>query len=230
MKLNPLRFLAGPLSNHRNTRVFFEVFVLSCLAVLAVKPSFAGEETNSIEAGAFRVDSLPFLEVGNLLSEHAHAYHTEGDLQRVNGNWWYDGEFNNILFKTPATADDGVSFTNSSTFTVAISPDNQGVRLRRRCDKANNRQEARVFIDGQLVTERPWYSVDYEKTYRNIRWLDSDFEVPPRYTKGKSKIKVRIEFVSSETGRWDEYHYWVYSNSSPKRKFTAGFRQSRDVR
>jgi hypothetical protein len=153
------------------------------------------------------------LDIGDSQSEQAHAYQAAGDVQRNNGKWWYDGEFNNILFKTPPITDDGVSFTNRSTFTVAISPDNQGVRLRRRCDKENNRQEARVFIDGQLVTERPWYSVDYEKTYRGIRWLDSDFEVPARYTRGKSKINVRIEFVSSETGRWDEYHYWVYSHS-----------------
>lgn len=151
------------------------------------------------------------LDAGDVQSAAAHGYHTDGDARHVHGEWWYDGEFNNVLFKTPATADDGMSFTNSSTFTVAISPDNQGVRLRRRSDKANNRQEARVFIDGQLVTERPWYTVDYEKAFRNIRWFDSDFDVPARYTKGKSKITVRIEFVSSESGRWDEYHYWVYS-------------------
>ena len=151
------------------------------------------------------------MDVGNTESAEAHDYHAQGDVEPVKGDWWYDGEFNNILFKTPATADSGVSFTNNSTFIVAISPDNNGVRLRRRCDKANNRQEARVYIDGRLVTERPWYSVDYEKTYQGIRWFDSDFEIPARYTKGKSKITVRVEFVNSQTGRWDEYHYWVYS-------------------
>lgn len=150
------------------------------------------------------------LDVGNLRSATAHDYHAEGDVRQIHGDWWYDGEFNNVLFKTPAIVDDGVSFTNSSTFTVAISPDNQGVRLRRRSDKANNRQEARVFIDGQLVTERPWYSVDYEKTFKNIRWFDSDFDVPAKYATGKRKMTVRIEFVSSETGRWDEYRYWVF--------------------
>jgi hypothetical protein len=166
------------------------------------------------------------MDVGSLQSEQAHAYRAEGDVQRTNGAWWYDGEFNNILFKTPAIADDGVSFTNHSTFTVAISPDNQGVRLRRRCDKENNRQEARVFIDGRLVSERPWYNVDYEKTYRGIRWFDSDFEVPQKYTKGKSKIIIRIEFVGSESGRWDEYHYWIYSYSRPTERTAMGKRSS----
>jgi hypothetical protein len=153
------------------------------------------------------------LDVGSLPSETAHHYHPEGDVQRTSGAWWYDGEYNNILLKAPAIVDDGVSFTNSCTFSVALSPDNQGVRLRRRCDKANNRQEARVYIDGQLVTERPWYNVDFDKAYRSIRWFDSDFEVPARYTGGKRKISVRIEFVGSATGRWDEYRYWVFSYS-----------------
>jgi Protein of unknown function (DUF2961)/Bacterial alpha-L-rhamnosidase 6 hairpin glycosidase domain len=158
------------------------------------------------------------LDVGNLKSEAAHDYRAKGDVKRVKGDWWYDGEYNNVLFKTPAIADDGVSFTNYSAFVVAIPPENQGVLLRRRTDKANNRQEAWVFIDGQRVTEHPWYSVDYEKTYRGIRWYDSDFEVPAKYTKGKSKINVRIEFVNSETGRWDEYRYWIcgYSNADEK--------------
>lgn len=158
-----------------------------------------------------RLSQTDEVDVGDGSSEAAHDYRAEGQVQRTNGAYWYDGEYNNVLFKTPATVDDGVSFTGDSTFTVAVSPDNQGIRLRRRSDKANNRQEARVFIDGQLVTERPWYTVDYEKTYRNIRWVDSDFEVPKKYTQGKSRVTVRIEFVSSATGRWDEYHYWVYS-------------------
>jgi hypothetical protein len=151
------------------------------------------------------------IDVGNAVSEKAHRYRAEGDVRRTKGAYWYDGEFNDVLFKTPAIVDDGISFTRGSKFTVAISPDNRGVRLRRRCDKANNRQQARVFVDGQMVAERPWYSVDYEKTYRDIRWFDSDFEVPEKHTRGKSKITVRIEFVSSSTGRWDEYRYWIFT-------------------
>ena len=94
------------------------------------------------------------MDIGNAKSQKDHNYNAAGDVERVKGDRWYDGEFNNVLFKTPPTADEGVSFTNSSTFSVSISPNNQGVRLRRRCDKANNRQEARVYVDGRLVTER----------------------------------------------------------------------------
>jgi hypothetical protein len=118
---------------------------------------------------------------------------------------------NNVLFPTPAIADDGVSTDKGSEFTVKIDRQNNGVRLRRRTDKENNQQLARVYIDGVLVRERPWYSVDFERTFRNIRWLDTDFEVPAAYTRGKGKIRVRIELQTSKTGCWDESHYWVYS-------------------
>src|SRR6202044_3345401 len=57
------------------------------------------------------------MDVGDSNSATAHDYHAEGDVRHVNGNWWYDGEYNDVLFKTPPIADDGVSFTNGSTFT-----------------------------------------------------------------------------------------------------------------
>jgi len=148
---------------------------------------------------------------GSQLSEKNHSYKVFGSREDRKGSWWYDGEFNNVLFKTPAITDDGVSTDKGSQFTLKIDRGNHGVKLRRRTDKANNRQLATVYVDGIKVTERPWYSVDFEHTFRDIRWFDSDFEIPARYMKGKSKIKVRIEPISSKTGRWDEFHYWVFS-------------------
>jgi hypothetical protein len=151
------------------------------------------------------------LKVGSAASEQEHGYQVFGDRRNVKGNWWYDGEFNNVLFPTPATADGGVSTTKGSEFKVRIDPKNNGIRLRRRTDKEDNRQLANVYVDGVLVSERPWYNVDYEHTFRSIRWLDTDFEIPARYTKGKKEIRIRIEPLSSKTGRWDEFHYWVFS-------------------
>jgi hypothetical protein len=54
------------------------------------------------------------------------------------------------------------------------------------------------------------------RTYRGIRWLDSDFELPKRYPEGKSQIPVRTEFVSSPAVRWDEFYYRAY-NDLPNR-------------
>ncbi len=151
------------------------------------------------------------LDVGNASSEKGHSYRVRGAREDRQGQWWYDGEENNVLVPAPAIIDDGISTDQGSEFKVRISPDNRGVRLRRRTDKENNRQLARVYIDGGLVEERPWYSVDFERTFRDIRWLDTDFEAPAKYTAGKSELTVRIEPVSSETGRWDEFRYWVFS-------------------
>ncbi len=151
------------------------------------------------------------LDVGDSASEAKHNYQVIGARKDKTGSFWYDGEFNNVLLKAPAIVDSGVSFDGSSTFTASIDPANRGVRLRRRTDKENNRQMGRVYVDGVLVKTRPWYSVDYEKTYRGIRWQDTDFEIPAAYTKSKSSITVKIEFVSSKNNAWDEYYYWVYS-------------------
>lgn len=151
------------------------------------------------------------LDVGNRASESSHAYQVVGTRQDKKGKFWYDGEFNNVLFKTPPIEDDGVAFNGYSQFTVKVDPANRGVRIRRRTDKDNNRQRANVYVDGVLVSERPWYTVDYEKTYRDIRWLDADFEIPARYTAGKAAINLKIEYVSGKNLEWDEYYYWVYS-------------------
>ena len=145
------------------------------------------------------------LDVGNADAEAAHRYAATGSVAQTKGNWWYDGEFNDVLFKTPPIADDGQSFCGDCEFTVKIDPANDGVRLRRRTDKENNRQRARVFVDGVLVTERPWYTVDFEKTYRDIRWADTDFEIPAKYTAGKRSLRIRLEHVSSENGRIDAF-------------------------
>jgi len=148
---------------------------------------------------------------GNLSSEKLHHYRVFGKRIDRKGAWWYDGEQNNVLFKVPAIADDGVSTDKGTEFRVSIDPRNNGVKLRRRTDKENNRQLAEVFVDGVKVTERPWYNVDFERTFRSIRWFDTDFEIPARYTKGKNSITVRVVPISSKTGLWDEFHYWAFS-------------------
>ncbi|HTQ12092.1 MAG TPA: DUF2961 domain-containing protein, partial [Fimbriimonadaceae bacterium] len=149
-------------------------------------------------------------DVGNAASEKAHRYRVDGHRENVKGDWWYDGEENDVLYKLPPIADNGVSTDKGSEFTLRLDPANHGVSLRRRTDKENNQQLARVYVDGEPVTERPWYSVDFERTFRDIRWFDSDFEIPERYTRGKRSIRVRIQLMSSKTGHWDEYRYWAF--------------------
>ena len=151
------------------------------------------------------------LDFGNPSSESAHKLSAAGPTRKSLGTWWYDGEFNNVLFSTPAITDDSLSISGHCEFTVTIDKRNEGVRLRLRTDKENNRQLARVFVDGELVTERPWYTVDFEKTYRDIRWADSDFNIPAKYTQGKKMIRLRLEHAGSESGYLDAFRLWVFS-------------------
>lgn len=151
------------------------------------------------------------LDVGKRDAETAHAYRVAGARKDVSGKFWYDGELNNVLFPTPAIEDDGVSFAGSSKFKVKIDPENRGVRVRRRLDKNINQQKANVYVDGKLVTERPWYTVDHYRTFRDIRWVDSDFEIPAKYTAGKSEITLTIENLGGSEREWNEFHYWIFS-------------------
>ena len=91
-----------------------------------------------------------------------------------------------------------------------ISSQNEGVRLRRLSDQNDVRQAARVFVDGEEVTERLWYVAD-SNPYK--RWLEDDFEIPARYTKGKKSLNIRIVPVSmSKEGKntWNEAEYQVF--------------------
>ena len=47
------------------------------------------------------------------------------------------------------------------------------------------------------------------------RHLDAQTPAGDRYTRSKSRIQVRIEFVSSENGSWDDYHDWRPNDKKP---------------
>lgn len=67
-----------------------------------------------------------------------------------------------------------------------------------------------VFVDGEEVTERLWYVAD-SNPYK--RWLEDDFEIPAKYTKGKKSLNIRIVPVSmSKEGKntWNEAEYQVF--------------------
>jgi len=92
------------------------------------------------------------------------------------------------------------------SFTVAIDPENRGVRLRRRLDQGSPRQTAEVWLDGEHVGT--WYHADHNET---LRWFDSDFDVHPRYTTGKNALAVRL-VVRRDGGRgaFTDFEYRVF--------------------
>ena len=134
------------------------------------------------------------LDVGDADSERTHGYQSDGTAvtltSRYEGCTFEDKQISGGFVPGEVT-DAGRAVKTASEFTVAIRPDNEGVRLRRRSDQTFGRQRARVFVDGEPVAERTWYRADRNPT---LRWLEDEFEIPARYTKGKDKIRVKLVF------------------------------------
>jgi hypothetical protein len=99
--------------------------------------------------------------------------------------------------------DDGRAHLGYSEFTVAIAPTATAVTLVRRLDYGIGNQKATVSVDGQQVGT--WFDQGVDWQYR---WRDSEFGIPAWATAGKSQIRVRTTFVSSDYD-WNEFTYWV---------------------
>lgn len=152
------------------------------------------------EVGMTLTDTL---DVGNVESESRHEYKVEGEQAAPAVTSVYEG------FNLEGIIDAGRAFTGSSSFTLAVDPANDGVRLRRRSDQAQGRQRARVFVDGKEVTERTWYWADRNP---HKRWLDDEFHIPRSYTRGKSRLSIEIKPLPSDgKTNWNEYYYWAFS-------------------
>ena len=144
-----------------------------------------------------------FVDIGDMNSEKKHNYVAKGSVTDSLTSF-YEGEFDQI----PIT-DKGRKLSSGSTFKVDISPYNHGIIVRKRSDQGSGRQRARIFVDGKHITERDWYFAD-RNPYK--RWLDDEFSIPEKYTKGKSKIELRVEPVLIDAiSNWNEYFYWIYN-------------------
>lgn len=135
------------------------------------------------------------LDVANEDSEREHGY-------EINRQAWNGTRSFTYPPSDEAFTDEGREHKGYSRFDVAIDPGNQGVVLRRRFDYGTEDQRATVSVDGKRVG-------DWENPGSNgkERWKDSEFYIPPTYTKGKDSITVEIDSKKS----WTEYTYWIYS-------------------
>jgi hypothetical protein len=103
--------------------------------------------------------------------------------------------------------DDGHAFgaNGYDEFTVAINPDNQGVRLTRRFDPGVGNQRAGVSVDGTAVAE--WKP---EPALSGGQWADESVDLPASATAGKSTITIRDTFESSDND-FNGFTYWIDS-------------------
>ncbi|WP_245574008.1 glycoside hydrolase family 172 protein [Amycolatopsis nigrescens] len=106
----------------------------------------------------------------------------------------------------PAIYDDGRAFKpGSSSFSMAIDPANDGVRLTRRYDPKIAEQHSIVLVDGQQVGEWRTGAATPPDT-----WGDLTMDIPKSLTGGKSRIGITNRFVSSSFDI-NEFRYDVHS-------------------
>jgi hypothetical protein len=143
-----------------------------------------------------------FVDIGNPTSEKMHNYST--DRSSLTG----------IITASPeGDYFEGVEDENGRRhtggqirFNVAIDPQNAGVRLRRRLDQAGLPQAAEVYVDGV-------YAGCWRHGYQNghLRWFDSDFDLHPKHTRGKTTLALTLKVDSGpDTGPFLDFHYRVF--------------------
>lgn len=109
------------------------------------------------------------------------------------------------LVRSPRVVDDGRAFKGGSSFTVAVAPGNEGVRLTKRFDPMIGNQRSRLLIDGKPAGE--WSSGAAQPAGR---WADQTLEIPAELTRGKSKLAVSNVFDKSDLDV-NEFRYDVQS-------------------
>jgi len=112
--------------------------------------------------------------------------------------------------------DDGRAYNKYISFNANIGSDNKGIRIRNRiCRTDNGIQVANVFVNGKKLP-LPWYILTYseQKAKRNRSfdgWFESEYEIPAKYTAGKDKVNIKLEYVRSIKNELNSYFLKVYS-------------------
>ena len=143
-----------------------------------------------------------FLDVGSLNSEKAHSYQASQPSSVIRLEAQPEGEHFETTHKESGRYHSG----GTISFQVAVDRENKGVRLRRRLDQANIGQKADVFINGQYAGT--WYH-GYHNPH--LRWYDSDFDIHPEFTQGKTQVNVRLSLSQDKSDdAFTDFSYTVF--------------------
>lgn len=143
-----------------------------------------------------------FVQVGLPASKEAHVYRASDDGSAKILSAFPEGE----NFEVSSEAAGRYHTGGEIRFKVAVDSANDGVKLRRLIDQKNARQRALVYIDGEFTG--CWYN-GYANEY--LRWFETDFEIHPRFTRGKKSLDVKLE-VKTDGGEdpFSDFTYKVY--------------------
>ncbi len=142
-----------------------------------------------------------FIDVGSATSERMHRYSSaDSELTGiVNGR--PEGDY----FDTSEDRDGRRHRQGEITFEIAVDPQNNGVRIRRRLDQAGLPQTADVYVDG--VCAGTWRHA-CQNEY--LRWFDSDFDLPAKLTRGKGLLTLKLVVVDGpDAGAFTDFNYHV---------------------
>jgi hypothetical protein len=159
------------------------------------------------------------LHVGDPADEASHAYLSPdaAPVETLTSRYEWGVDHVGSTETYPATTDTGRHTTGTSSFTIALTPGNYGVLLRRKLDYAYPDQRAVVSVaddrDGAAyVVAGTWYlaggsTVVYANASTETgtdpgtvetsphRWRDDEFIVPRQLTEGRASVRVRVEFA-----------------------------------
>jgi len=188
------------------------------------------------------------LQIGDERSEADHHYTspTASKPYELTSRYEWGVDHLKDLEVYPATTDHGRTMTGTSEFTLALDPQNVGVMLRRKLDYQYPNQKARVSVVDEgsngWKDAGVWYTAGSNTCVHsnprqelgatqhivqtsNRRFREDEFLIGPALTKGRSKIRVRVEFVPvdiplfpgapSQEKAWSEMRYMAYSYVIP---------------
>jgi len=200
-------------------------------------------------------------EVGDDTSEKEHAYLSPDASKpyEIESRYEWGPDTLNGVEIYPASKDQGRTTQTVSEFTLKIDPNNLGVILRRKLDYSFPNQRAAIYI-ARAGSQKPdwklagiWYTAgsntcvysfppnrnelgatEHVLETSNRRFRDDEFLVPRKLTRGRSALRVRVEFTPVEIPiypgapmaalAWSEIRYSAYSFVLPK--FTLGAPES----
>ena len=193
------------------------------MTVLIHLPEHLGNELAGPPFGRSKVpaDRLPWhgnprkllhqtdeLQLADPESCKAHGYDREGMGWFLAFKGFYEGERDGVEVRDFGPYRGNLCRKERPVrFKLKIEPENAGVLVRRRMNQAVAGQGGLVFVDGKYVGV--WYHANV-----NIfkRLHDSEFFVPPQFTRGKTRIAIEIkppQDIGDEPWLWSEFRYWA---------------------
>jgi hypothetical protein len=182
----------------------------------------------------FKTDSL---QIGNAESEKSHNYNSPDASAPYQITSRYERGVDHVgATEVHATETDTGRITKTaSEFTLKLDPKNTGVMLRRKLDYQYPNQRAAVVVDGKPAGT--WYTAgantcvysnpkgelgatEHKLETSNRRFRDDEFLLPLDLTKGRSEIRVKVQFnpvkipfypgASLPDLAWSEIRYDAY--------------------